>query len=1041
MPAGQLLQFDLRAGIDEGTDPKLLPPGTLTQLVNGVWRKEKRIDKRHGTAGLGKTCVTGSDVAAGKRLFARGDELCLVDGSYLYSYAPGAAKWARVDQVPDASMTWTTAIDPFNGVAAHDLARSSGGFIIQTWVTGDPFNFSGTGLLWCTVTDANGEPIIAPSLLSQTASGCRVLIDGTTAYVIWRSGGNLTAKAYDLATMTAKATQLLRVDMRSTSGWDAMLVGSTLVFVFENSSNLLKLHSYTYNLGTNVYTSSANGGITGEASNDFRCISIDGAAGEVLYVGYCDRTGGLVRVATANASTLAQVTAPVTVDTGTSALNVSVRRLDASHCIMGWSFATTSPDRGRFTTAKLTSTLTLDLASFRGTWGSRLISRIFFIGSRMLAFALDYPISGVSTFAGGNSCLVEIETSSTGVVGNYVPHRYLGKVDMLLGGASMQGYLCSAAAISSEEVFAGVPFLSDAPATTANWRCGVRLVRVSTGSAVANDMWRSVTVGGESYLAGALLHAYDGHSVFDYGFSRAPVLASSSGTSPTAGVIAAGTYLYALTLEYRSRAGILHRSPTAVGTAVAPGATSTIALSLVGTNFTSKVDITLGLSSGSLTPSNPIELVAWRSVVNGKQYQRLSFEPRYNVILYDYLVASQSLSDTVADADIGGGVSLATRPFLYTTGGVLDDHQPPNCITHNLHKNRLWLVGGDRRTLWFSKSFQDSIGVAPGFHPDFRILMDGNVVALATMDEMQILLGEDRLWYQRGEGPAPNGDGAEPEFLSPTPIMTDVGCVNARSVCAFPGGLFFESARGLSLLSRNLEVTFVGGLVEDTLAAFPNITSAVLVPKQTQVRITCNDDAGTAGRVLVFDYRTGQWSTFTYTDTSSATANTAIVDACLWQDRWTFVTPNGKVFYEDSTTFLDGGTTWVSHSGEIAWIAASGPLGFQRVRRAFIHGDLLTDCDLTLAFGYDHDDAYAQTWTWTSDKLTEFADGANIGMRCGTQDGANPRCRAFRARWSDGAPTGPGAVVGTGQGCNFSAFGMEIVPKPGMDRRGARQRA
>jgi hypothetical protein len=43
--------------------------------------------------------------------------------------------------------------------------------------------------------------------------------------------------------------------------------------------------------------------------------------------------------------------------------------------------------------------------------------------------------------------------------------------------------------------------------------------------------------------------------------------------------------------------------------------------------------------------------------------------------------------------------------------------------------------------------------------------------------------------------------------------------------------------------------------------------------------------------------------------------------------------------------------------------------------------------------------------------------------------------------FTDAAPTGVGAVVGTGQGANVSTVGMEIVPKPGMDRRSARARA
>ena len=126
--------------------------------------------------------------------------------------------------------------------------------------------------------------------------------------------------------------------------------------------------------------------------------------------------------------------------------------------------------------------------------------------------------------------------------------------------------------------------------------------------------------------------------------------------------------------------------------------------------------------------------------------------------------------------------------------------------------------------------------------------------------------------------------------------------------------------------------------------------------------------------------------------------------------------------------------------GVLAWISEGGPLGYQRIRRAMVLGDLETDCDFSLEFGFNHAEAFAQSFTWTSDKLALFEDGANVGMRVGCQNGASPRCRAFRLAWRDAAPTGPGAVVGTGKGVNLSAVGFEVVPKPNMDRRSARAR-
>lgn len=257
-----------------------------------------------------------------------------------------------------------------------------------------------------------------------------------------------------------------------------------------------------------------------------------------------------------------------------------------------------------------------------------------------------------------------------------------------------------------------------------------------------------------------------------------------------------------------------------------------------------------------------------------------------------------------------------------------------------------------------------------------------------------------------------------------------------------PSGLMFESSRGVYALTRGLELSHIGKPVEDTLASYPTITSAVLVPAENQVRFTANNADETAGSVLVYDYLAGQWSTFVYTDTVAApdVASTPIADACVWNGRWTFVTPTGSVLSEDPETYLDGGTAWVYASGTCSPVSSVGPVGFQRVRRAWLLGDLETDCDLTLAFDFDGRETFPQSYTWTSDALSQLDSAANVGMRVGSQNGASPRCRSFAVRWSDGPPTGVGAVTGTGQGCNFSAFGLEIVPQPGLDRRSARAR-
>jgi len=63
----------------------------------------------------------------------------------------------------------------------------------------------------------------------------------------------------------------------------------------------------------------------------------------------------------------------------------------------------------------------------------------------------------------------------------------------------------------------------------------------------------------------------------------------------------------------------------------------------------------------------------------------------------------------------------------------------------------------------------------------------------------------------------------------------------------------YLSRTGICNLGRGLAVDRVGDEVQDKLAAYPTITSAVVVSAKDQIRFTCLDSAGTAGIILVFE--------------------------------------------------------------------------------------------------------------------------------------------------------------------------------------------
>ncbi len=1027
----QLVQAPFRLGLAEGTDPHHVPVGTLVTAENIEWQKSGRVQKRLGTTALVRTIQGGGSVSAGERLFTRGDELCLINGSTLYAYSSVNAKWTSVDQVPDAGLTWNTLTDSNAGVRTSDAALTAGGYLVHAWTTGDPTQTAGSGRGFVQIIEAEtGALVMPPTALASGATsirGVRVLIVNSVPVVVFHYLSNTVAtQCVDLSTLAVGTLQALVTT--NSDYFDACVIGARLVIARESAGGGAVITLTDYTVSGTTLSNVTSGTIASEAGTPVGPISIDGADGEVIYIAYWASSTTRVRIAGAHTTTLAETVAPVDVQTGITATQVAVKRTSATTCVIAY---TTNETRTATFSATYTAPATIAVTSTsqRGSWSTRLVTRPFLMGSRL--FMLLVESRGTSaTFQGVNTVLVEVETSTNAAFGTNAPHRYLGKVDLFVGGQTAQGFVGTPPVSSSTKAYVLSPFLATAPPTSTNWRCGTRLVTVTLGDDLPTDFWRTVAWERETYMTAGVLHAYDGRNVFDYGFVRGPEIRSMS---TAAGNVVAGDYLFGTVLEYRSAAAMLHRSPFYTTNTVNLAGNSEVTANVTTVSVGSKQDAATGFAAAAQSTL----IGYYRTTIGGAILYRLTWEPRFNVSVADSQAASTAVVDNRADTDIdGAGTDLNTRPLPYTAGGILDDEQPPAFVTLALHRSRLWGVSGDRRTLWFSKSFLDDFGVAPGFSSSFRIQVDRDVTALASMDEKLVIFWAGGLWYLLGDGPGPNGDGSD--LNGPNPVQTDVGCTQPRSVVATPSGVMFASDDCIHLLTRGLEVVDIGRDVQDQFAEFPVVTSAVLVPARNQVRFTCNDVGGDFGIVLVWHYLEKQWSTFKYYESHSTVASTAFADACMWQGRWTALAPGGGVFYETEGTYLDAGSTWVTLKLETAWISSAGPLAYHSVRRFSLQGISHSNHDLSINVGFNSQDPYFQS--------ADFLAGStptSIGTyeACDVSIGTYRKCASIRFWVEDATPTEPGTYpVGTGQGPSFDTMGIEVGIKRGFMKKPATAR-
>src|SRR5262249_36546558 len=151
---------------------------------------------------------------------------------------------------------------------------------------------------------------------------------------------------------------------------------------------------------------------------------------------------------------------------------------------------------------------------------------------------------------------------------------------------------------------------------------------------------------------------------------------------------------------------------------------------------------------------------------------------------------------------------------------------------------------------------------------------------------------------------------------------------------------------GIFLLSRDLQVSYVGRGIEDTLAANPVVTSAAVHPNGGYAYFTCSPTdsivgGSTAGVRLCWDYLSGGiWSVDVLGDPISQVAgaaprhgfiaNATIASVAVPTYHW--VNAAGVVYRETdgttaltSTPYTDGGQ-WVTLSYSSPWIkfAVSG---------------------------------------------------------------------------------------------------------------------
>jgi hypothetical protein len=526
-------------------------------------------------------------------------------------------------------------------------------------------------------------------------------------------------------------------------------------------------------------------------------------------------------------------------------------------------------------------------------------------------------------------------------------------------------------------------------------------------SATRRQLYQATELGTELSLSGGVPFVCDGQAAFEDSFFMYPEF--SYVKLGGSGITISGVYTYAIVYSYIDSSGLTHRS--------APAFTN--AVTVPGNGTTGPIVHIMPLSATYRDVANPGTVFAdiYRTQGNGSTFYFLNRIVASNQPLATQILYPTSGADNWSDASMIQNTSL-----VYTTGGVLDNVNPPSSSFQIAHRGRKAAVDETRRFVWFTKIYAE--GEAPGFNEAMVVPYPegGDITAIRSMDDKFVAFKASSIWIMTGDGPADTGQGSD--WSVPQSISTDVGCSNWQSVVLTPMGLMFKAPNGIYLLSRDLQVTFIGKAVIDLMTDFPVVTSATLVPNSTHARFTCTNAAGTASIVIVYDYLLGQWTRHEYPSLSAP-----IASACLTfpsPQKFTILTTDGQIWQErlptDAQSHFDEDVNdarqFVVTSVTVPYVKTQLQ-GYARMKRVQLFGQQEDDCGIKLEFAFNYDDSVRQTSTWYSYQLSELPIRGQVETHVAAK---HNKSMSMQVTVSDVA----GSAMTTGAGMRFVSVAIEL---------------
>lgn len=1014
MSGEMFFDLPLVAGLDEANREESRDPSTGWKTLENVeQRKRGAFSKRKAVASLGSA---GSSNAAVCLAPHRDSALTMHDGRELFVY--GGTSWTSRGRIPMLSTTRTPLVSAgvFRGTTVYEVAQSSGVLVVA---------YETARALYAMVLDATTfAPILGPTKIAAGLSGVDALQEFRMSMVVVGTTAFLVYNRENFAVFTREdSIEFATLDCTNPAGgWTlGTLIGAGLIdltpgaylfdlcglsdrlaILYRDVFGAIKLGTYTA-AGVNIATASAFAGAPGATLS----FSVDGTLADTLWLSRCDTGTNPVGVEAHDPTTLAVTGAAIY-----TAFPNQLTGSESSEQIYNGALVRTGA-----ATAKLVVTgATTSAGDYVRNWigwqdviisagavarsGNASISmhlegthKPFVRDGRVLSVVVPFdnfdaanPAAPIELQSATNlqRCMYVVDVTDPRL-GDVLPYANVApRVNGTNGMFYLPRYVRQMAIMPDGANAILFPSLRS-PTT--------EVLELAEFRPLSQDS--TAEVGGTTCHAGGVAWSYDGNRPLESSYLQTPRVKA---TPPVVGSLT-GSFAYVAVWEHEDSAGNVHFS--------SPSPPITVALAAQS----GRVRITTPTASFRAlrsTGADRVRCVLYRTSASGGTYYRCAEADAYDPASTNQS-AFQAFTDDMLDATLTQRAKLYTQPGALGTS--LPRRSPPGLVHVVQHGDQLAGIADDRRTIWFSAP---RVGGEGTWWQDLFIAEVEDVsplVALASFDARLVAFTRSGIWMIDGTGFAENGGGG---FSIPQRVPSDVGCSDARSLVVIPQGALFLSDLGICLLSRSGQVSYFGEQVAETLATYPEVTSAVLEADEGRVLFSLSSATG-AGAWLVYDYVTGVWTTHRRKDLAKAHT------ACALGGRYHYAGATCDAHRVASTNHLDDGVFWVGQTIETGWIRPSGLQGYQAIRRLLIRFARRSAFELRVSLGYDYEDTY--------EEIRDFDQGDIDGMPS-TQIEISParrKCQAIRVKLQELEPVS--TELASGQGFELVGLRFAYVAK------------